>query len=252
MKEKYSQLDNGLAIGDWGQIKEWKVQPDIKGNEHRHLSHLMALYPGNQISYHLNQKYADAAKASLESRGDLGTGWSRAWKIACWARLFDGDHAYKLLKSALKFTDHIPLSMDNDKGGVYKNLLDAHPPFQIDGNFGATAGITEMLIQSNLGFIHVLPALPSAWKKGKAKGLKAEGNFTVNMEWADGSLKECSIYSGSGKPCKLYFPDTSNVQKVVTDKGVSVKYKIIDSNFLSFETKKNGKYEIIIKAPYSY
>ena len=252
LKEKYSQLDNGLAIGDWGQIKEWKVQPDIKGNEHRHLSHLMALYPGNQISYHLNQKYADAAKASLESRGDLGTGWSRAWKIACWARLFDGDHAYKLLKSALKFTDHIPLSMDNDKGGVYKNLLDAHPPFQIDGNFGATAGITEMLIQSNLGFIHVLPALPSAGKKGKAKGLKAEGNFTVNMEWADGSLKECSIYSGSGKPCKLYFPDTSNVQKVVTDKGVSVKYKIIDSNFLSFETKKNGKYEIIIKAPYSY
>ena len=107
-----------------------------------------------------------------------------------------------------------------------------------------------MLIQSNLGFIHVLPALPSAWRKGKIKGLKAEGNFTIDIGWADGSLKECSIYSGSGKPCKLYFPDTCNVQKVVTDKGASVEYKIIDSNFLSFETEKTGKYEIIIKTSY--
>lgn len=247
LEDKFAQLDNGLTIGDWGQIKEWKIQPDIKDNDHRHLSNLMALYPGNQISYHLDKKYADAAKRTLESRGDLGTGWSRAWKIACWARLFDGNHAYKLLKSALKFTDYIPLSMDNDKGGVYKNLLDAHPPFQIDGNFGATAGITEMLIQSNLGFIHVLPALPSVWKKGNVKGLKAVGNFTVDIGWDNGSLKEYSIYSGSGNPCKLYFSDISKVQNIITDEGVSVEYKNIGSNFLSFETERSGKYRIIIK-----
>lgn len=247
LQKKFSMLDNGITIGNWGQIKEWKIQPDIQGNDHRHLSHLMALYPGNQISYHINKTYADAAKVSLESRGDMGTGWSRAWKIACWARLFDGDHAYKLLKSALKFTDYIPLSMDNDKGGVYKNLLDAHPPFQIDGNFGATAGIGEMLVQSNLGFIHALPALPSIWKNGKVKGLKAEGNFTVDIEWNNNTLTVLKIYSGSGNTCKLYFPNTSDIKKIVGKKGSKVKYKIIDSNFLELNTDQNQKYTISFK-----
>src|SRR5690606_30525145 len=110
LESKFARLDNGLAIGDWGQIKEWKVQKDVQGDDHRHLSQLMALYPGNQISYHRDAKYADAAKVTLNSRGDLGTGWSRAWKIVLWARLFDGDRAYKLLKSALSYTDYTPRS----------------------------------------------------------------------------------------------------------------------------------------------
>ena len=132
LKDKFARLDNGLTIGSWGQIKEWKYdtwQLDTLGNQHRHLSNLIALYPGNQISYYRTPEYAEAAKQTLLSRGDLGTGWSRAWKIACWARLQDGDHAYRLLKSALSLSSLTVISMDNDKGGVYENLFDSHPPF---------------------------------------------------------------------------------------------------------------------------
>ncbi|WP_306540327.1 glycoside hydrolase family 95 protein [Dysgonomonas sp.] len=242
LKIKFAKLDNGIEIGDWGQIREWKIQPDIKENDHRHLSHLMALYPGNQISYHLNKTYADAAKISLESRGDEGTGWSRAWKIACWARLFDGDHAYKLLKAALHRSTLTVISMDNDKGGVYDNLFDSHPPFQIDGNFGATAGISEMLLQSNLGFIHILPALPSAWTKGSIKGLKAEGNFTVDIHWEDSKPIVCTIHSGSGNKCSLY--SDLKINKVVDQKGRSIKLKKDKVGFFSFETKEREIYSV--------
>lgn len=197
--EKFSMLDNGLSIGKWGQICEWKedIQKlDTLGNQHRHLSQLIALYPGYQILTHGDHALIDAARRTLVSRGDGGTGWSRAWKIACWARLQDGNHAYALLKAALM------LSI-NSEGGVYENLFDAHPPFQIDGNFGATAGIAEMLLQSYSGEICMLPALPDVWKQGRVKGLKAVGNFEIGMHWDDGKIVKASIISHSGKPCTI-------------------------------------------------
>ncbi len=245
LKDKYENLDYGLVIGDWGQIREWKNNADIKGDDHRHLSHLMALYPGNHISYHLDKTYADAAKTSLESRGDQGTGWSRAWKIACWARLFDGEHAYRLLKSALSLSTLTVISMDNSKGGVYENLLDSHPPFQIDGNFGATAGIAEMLLQSNLGFIQLVPALPEAWSCGEFTGLKVVGNFTVSLSWKSGRPAKCRVYSGSGNECKVYCPAGMIITAVKDKSGRKIDLTST-GELVAFSTQKGEEYKLII------
>lgn len=244
LTEKFLKLDNGVTIGSWGQIKEWnedKENLDFQGNDHRHLSQLIALYPGNQISYHRDSLFANAAKKTLQSRGDLGTGWSRAWKIACWARLFDGDHAYRLLKSALSLSTLTIVSMDNSEGGVYENLFDSHPPFQIDGNFGATAGIAEMLVQSNQGFIHLLPALPTAWADGSVMGLRAEGNFAIAMKWNAGHLVQCSILSGSGVECRVYYPDLRLI-KIENSRGVKMPVSFIGDNLISFPTEAGEKY----------
>lgn len=249
LTSKFNQLDNGVTIGPWGQIREWKEdkqQLDTLGNQHRHLSQLIALYPGNQISNLQNMEYVDAAKKTLESRGDLGTGWSRAWKIAFWARLLDGDHAYRLLKSALSLSTMTVISMDNDKGGVYENLLDSHPPFQIDGNFGATAGITEMLLQSHQGFIQLLPALPTAWKSGYVKGLRAEGNFTFTFEWEKARLTTCSIQSGAGSICRIYSP-SSRIEAVKSMDGSTVKVTTDDENMYSFPTEKGETYTLSLQ-----
>lgn len=246
LKDKFNNLDNGVAIGSWGQIKEWKEdkqQLDTLGNAHRHLSNLMALYPGNQISYQIDKATADAAKRTLESRGDEGTGWSRAWKIACWARLFDGDHAYDLLKSALSLSDLTVISMDNSKGGVYENLLDSHPPFQIDGNLGATAGIAEMLLQSNLGAIHLLPALPSVWPQGSFNGLRAEGNFTIDLKWENSKPTTCTIYSGSGNNCKIYNSEVG-IKRIKAKKGGNIQFDTTTENTVSFNTEKGEEYTI--------
>ncbi|MCI1647218.1 MAG: glycoside hydrolase family 95 protein [Bacteroides sp.] len=244
LKEKFAKLDNGLTVGDWGQIREWKINPDVKGDNHRHLSHLIALYPGNQISYHNDSVFANAAKTTLESRGDGGTGWSRAWKISCWARLFDGDHAYRLLKQALHLTYVTKVTMEDNAGGVYENLLDAHPSFQIDGNFGATAGITEMLVQSNLGFIQLLPALPSAWPDGSFKGLRTQGNFTLGLNWKWSKPAIATLYSGSGKECILDYPNI-RVRSITDGKGKPVAFKEEGKNKVSFTTAKRETYTII-------
>lgn len=244
LEEKFGRLDNGLEIGSWGQIKEWKEDTqnlDVEGNEHRHISQLIALYPGNQISPHKDATFAEVARTTLKSRGDLGTGWSRAWKIACWARLFDGNHAYKLLKAALTPSTLTIISMDNDKGGVYENLFDSHPPFQIDGNFGATAGIAEMLLQSNAGFINLLPALPDAWADGEVNGLKAEGNFTIDMEWKNKKVTKLKVTSGSGGKCTIYNPGMK-LNGITDSKGITLKIERQGESMVSIDTKKGMTY----------
>ena len=174
-------------IGSWGQLQEWKEDIDDPNNKHRHVSHLFALHPGNQISTSKTPKLAEAARVSLNARGDDGTGWSKAWKMNFWARLNDGNRAYTMLQNLLSPVDSKAMIMES-AGGTYSNLLCAHPPFQLDGNMGGVSGIVEMLLQSQSGVIELLPALPDAWQSGEVKGLKARGGIEVDISWKDNKV----------------------------------------------------------------
>ena len=207
LRDRFNNLDSGLHIGDWDNLKEWKYYhaEDNPNNTHRHISHLVGLFPGDLLTVHAAPEFLNAARVSLNARGDLGTGWARALKISMWARLRDGNRAHSLLKAAMSRTFVTAVNMSNDDGVLYDNLLCAHPPFQIDGNFGITAGIAEMLIQSHAGCIELLPALPDAWNSGSFTGLKAQGNFTVNLTWENSQPVNCAVFSGSGGTCFVRF-----------------------------------------------
>jgi alpha-L-fucosidase 2 len=215
LRAQWQQVLDKLApyrIGRYGQLMEWSKDIDDPTDEHRHVNHLFGLHPGHTISPITTPELAQASRVVLEHRGDGATGWSMGWKLNQWARLQDGNHAYLLFGNLLK-------------NGTTDNLWDIHPPFQIDGNFGGTAGITEMLLQSHAGFIQLLPALPEAWSQGAVSGLRARGGFLVDVEWEDGALKQAEIRSLAGEMCRVRYGDAS----------------------ASFKTKKGGIYRISVK-----
>lgn len=243
LREKAGSIDRGLHIGSWGQLKEWMTVEDEKGDDHRHLSHLIALYPGHAISRIDNKDLAEAARTTLDSRGDFSTGWSRAWKVACRARLGDGERAYKMLKQAQNLTTAESISMNAGDGGLYENLFCAHPPFQIDGNFGATAGIAEMLLQNTTHGIQALPALPKAWAEGSFRGLRAMNGFTVDAQWSKGAIQTMTIHSVKGSECRLYMPQ--NKPASITDgKGKKVDFETGSDSSVTFKTSKGQAYTI--------
>jgi len=221
LKLKRNQLPP-MQIGQYGQLQEWLDDVDDPKDNHRHISHLYGLFPSNQISPYRTPQLYSAAKNTLIQRGDVSTGWSMGWKVNWWAKMLDGNHAYKLIQSQLT-----PVGTVGGGGGTYSNLFDAHPPFQIDGNFGCTSGITEMLLQSADGTVHLLPALPDIWlAAGKVSGLRARGGFVLmRMEWKDGKVVKAVFKSTIGGNLRLRLPN---------------EMKLISGGLLKKATGENG------------
>lgn len=219
-------------------LREWKTSSFTAGeNGHRHQSHLMAMYPYRQISP--ESEYFEPAVNSLAMRGDVSTGWSLGWRINLWARALNGEHAHKLIVNALRHAGSYGQS--NGAGGIYYNLFDSHAPFQIDGNFGYTAGVTEMMMQSYIGVIRLLPALPAEWTDGSITGIRAEGNFTVDQTWDGGVLSTARIIYGSGSECVLNYTRICDAD-IKAGTGAEVKVTRIDDNNISFPTEASMTY----------
>lgn len=242
LNAKFDKLDNGLHIDSEGHLREWKYTEKTIGQKyHRHCSHLLGLHPGNQISPLIDKTIFDAAIKSLTARGDVSTGWAMGWRLNLWARALDGDHAYKILKSALKLSTCTIVRMN--AGGIYENLFDAHAPFQIDGNFGYTSGVTEMLLQSQLNILQILPALPSAWQNGSVSGLRAVGNFEVDIAWEAKKATSIVILSESGQLCDVSYKGIANF--ILSDTNNSnIPLTKVDDDRIQFPTVKGMTYTL--------
>ncbi len=208
---------HGYQVGKAGNLQEWYYDWEDSEPKHRHQSHLYGLFPGNHVTVDKTPSIAAAAKKTLEIKGDETTGWSKGWRINLWARLKDGDHAYKMYRELLKYVppDETKENYTNS-GGTYPNLLDAHPPFQIDGNFGGAAAVAEMLVQSNSDYIELLPALPKAWPAGAVKGIKARGNYEIDMSWSAGQVTNVKIKSATQASAKVLM--NGKIQMIKTSK----------------------------------
>lgn len=230
------------GVGAAGQLREWSEDWDLLAPEpqHRHISHLFGLHPGRQITRRDTPELFAAARCSLELRGDGGTGWSLAWKVNVWARLGEGDRAYAMLAKMLTLVDDTATNYAGG-GGVYANLLGAHPPYQIDGNFGATAGVAELLLQSHAGAIELLPALPRAWPSGSAHGLRARGGFTLGLEWRAGRLAAASLHSARGGLCRLRTAEPVRVSAA----GAPLPAAQIEPGLIQFATAAGQTYTVM-------
>jgi alpha-L-fucosidase 2 len=246
LREKESRL-LPYRIGSRGQLQEWMLDFREADPKHRHISHLYGLYPGDQITAETPELFK-AAETSLMLRGDEATGWSMGWKINCWARLLDGNHAYRIIANLFN-----PIGFGEKRGrsaggGLYKSMLDAHPPFQIDGNFGYTAGVTEMLLQSHAGYIQLLPALPDVWPEGSVSGLKARGNFELSCTWANGELREATLRSLAGNPCRIRTSVPVAIYKGKTEIARSAPVGSNGKTYYEalFPTGKNEWFELVV------
>jgi alpha-L-fucosidase 2 len=229
MEEALAKLDRGLRVGSWGQLQEWKADLDDPRSDHRHVSHLFALHPGRAIDPVKDPQLAAAARKTLDARGDASTGWSRAWKVNFWARLRDGDRAHRLLEGLIR-------------DSTLPNLWDTHPPFQIDGNFGATAGIIEMLLQSQHGEVHVLPALPRAWPSGSVSGIRARGNVTVAIEWDGCGARQVVVDAGSDGPLTVRSALFERPYEVRFDRASKPKALKTEGQTFTFPARRGGTY----------